>query len=62
MIKSLHVASSYCITRNRMNTSAQVGFASSTSPRGTGPQWDVPQLAFLKHHQAQHVFLSLDVV
>ena len=37
------------------------GFASSASPRGTGPRWDVPQLAKIELHHAQYVIALLDV-
>jgi hypothetical protein len=37
-------------------------FASSASPRGTGPRWDVPQLARIELHHAQHVIALLDVL
>ena len=57
--KSLHVASFYSFTCNRMNAR---GSSLLASPRGTGPQWDVPQLASMSKHIAQYVFLSLDVV
>ena len=36
-------------------------FASSASPRGTGPQWEVPQLAKIELHHAQYVIALLDV-
>ena len=36
-------------------------FASTASPRGTGPRWDVPQLAKIELHHAQYVIALLDV-
>ena len=37
-------------------------FASTASPRGTGPRWDVPQLARLELHHAQYEIDLLDVI
>ena len=39
-----------------------MGFAQLASPRGTGPRWDVPQLAYPELHHAQHVFSLHDVI